>query len=210
MKKIYLFCDSSLAHGDRMLANEAVSQVRILFPMCEVVNMDISPDAETNRKMADTFLQGTFNENGQADGAKVIRQLQNAYASLPNAEAVVLLTARDLFSSILKLSWCFGTANYKMHVCVHSIYRYRSLPQKEKLRCIKRTLRHELGHIFRLANDLKRANTENNHGHHCTAPGCSMRQAGTLREFLQCSAEEECAGTFFCRDCVSDLKRYFS
>lgn len=146
--------------------------------------MDTSPGAESNRKSADTFLQGTFNKNGQADGAIIIRKLQNAYTSLPNATAVVLLTAKDLFSSSLKLSWCFGTANYQKHVSVHSVFRYQGLTKEEKLRCIRRTLRHELGHIFGLANDLRRANTENYHGHHCTAPGCSMRQTGTLRELL--------------------------
>lgn len=208
--RIYLFCDSSLTSEDRSLVTKVISEVCTLFPMCEVINMDTSPGAESNRKSADTFLQGTFNKNGQADGAIIIRKLQNAYNSLPNATAVVLLTAKDLFSSSLKLSWCFGTANYQKHVSVHSVFRYQSLTKEEKLRCIRRTLRHELGHIFGLANDLRRSNTENYHGHHCTAPGCSMRQTGTLRELLQYSAEEERVGTFFCKDCISDLNRYFS
>ena len=78
------------------------------------------------------------------------------------------------------------------------------------LRCVRRTLRHEIGHALGLAMDPKRTNTEKHFGVHCTAPGCSMRQAENLLKLLRFSREEEQQGKWFCPDCLADLEKALS
>lgn len=208
--KIYIFCDSALTFEDRLLIYEAISNLGDLFPMCEFVNLDTVDKKEINRQAADSFLKGTFNEDGKADGSVVLDKLRNAYEVFPNAEAVILMTAKDLYASSLNLNTCYGLANYRKHVTVQSVYHYQKLHKKEKLQCIRRTMRHELGHIFKMADDLKRINTEDRYGHHCTTPGCSMRQIHSFQEKIEYGKEEERSGVYFCKYCLADLNKYFS
>lgn len=120
---------------------------------------------------------------------------------------MLLFTGRDLCLSSQKVSWCFGAGNSGSHTAVCSVYRYESLSPQERLRCIRRTLRHEIGHALGLASNPKRANTEEFFGTHCVCPGCSMRQAGTLEKLLELSQEEEAQGSWFCPDCMAELRR---
>ena len=208
--RIFVFCDSSLSPEDRAILSSAVSELETLFPMCKTENMDCVPRAEKDRQTPDSFLEGTFNGELQADATLVLRKLESAYKTLPNAAAAVLFTGRGLFLSSLNLRWCFGAASHGRRVSVQTVLYYRDLSAAEKARCIRRTLRHEVGHIFGMAWDLKRICTEDRGGHHCTSEGCSMRQAGTLRVLLEHSLEEDRLGTYFCRHCRQDLERHFA
>ena len=184
------------------MISDATSEISKIFPMCEVVNLDEVNGKEINRETADAFLEGTFNEVARADATIILRRMKNAYNTFPNAAALVLFTTYDLHISSINAGWCFGAANYKSHVSVQSVFRYQSLPIMDQFRCIRRTLRHELGHIFGMVSDLNRANIENKFGPHCTNPGCSMRQASNLQELLMRANEEDRLGTYFCKYCM--------
>ena len=209
-KRIYIICDSLLTAEERCLAEEAAEQLRTLFPALDTVGPTDEPAYRQARSQADRMVAEARREDGKADGSLLLKRLETVRRSLPQAAALVLITGSDLYASSLQLSWCFGVANYQRGVCVHSVYRYRKLTREEQLRCLQRTLRHELGHIFGMAKDKSRANTEEHFGPHCTSPGCSMRQAGTLRALLQCAAEEERSGEYFCQYCREDMQKYFS
>lgn len=207
---IYIFCDSSLSSGDRLLVYEAAEDIGKVFSMCKVINMDVTTDKEKNRKIADSCLAGTFNVEERADGVQVLTRLQGVRDKLSDPVAVILITANDLYLSKPKLKWCFGAARYKNRVTVQSVFRYQSLSREQTLHCIRRTLRHELGHIFGMARDLNRVNTEEAAGPHCTAPGCTLRQAGYLWQLLQYSYEEDRLDNYFCKDCLNDLNKHFN
>lgn len=207
--KIYILCDSTLSAVARMMISDAASEIDEIFSMCEVVNLDALNGKEINQKTADAFLEGTFNEVARADATIILRRMKNAYNTFPNAEALVLFTAYDLWISSINAGWCFGAAAYKSHVSVQSVFRYQSLPIMDQFRCIRRTLRHELGHAFNMAIDLNRSNTEDKLGPHCTNPGCSMRQAANLQELLMRANEEDRLGTYFCEDCLADMNKKY-
>ena len=192
------------------MISDAASEIGKIFPMCEVVNLDAVNRKEINQKTADAFLEGTFNEVARADATIILRRMKNAYNTFPNAAALILFTTYDLHISSINAGWCFGAATYKSHVSVQSVFRYQSLPIMDQFRCIRRTLRHELGHTFNMAIDLNRANTEDKLGPHCTNPGCSMRQSSTLQSLLLHAVEEERLDTYFCEECLAELNRYFS
>ena len=192
-----------------MMISDAASEIGKIFPMCEVVNLDEVNGKEINRETADAFLEGTFNEVARADATIILRRMKNAYNTFPNAGALVLFTTYDLHISSINAGWCFGAANYKSHVSVQSVFRYQSLPIMDQFRCIRRTLRHELGHTFGMASDLKRAHTEDKLGPHCTNPGCSMRQSSTLQALLRHATEEDRLGTYFCKECLADMNKEF-
>ena len=192
-----------------MMISDAAAEIGKIFPMCEVVNLDAANGKEINRETVDAFLEGTFNEVARADATIILRRMKNAYNTFPNAVALVLFTTYDLHISSINAGWCFGAALSKSHVSVQSIFRYQSLPIMDQFRCIRRTLRHELGHIFGMVSDLTRANTEDKLGPHCTNPGCSMRQSGTLQSLLLHAVEEDRLDTYFCEECLEELHRRF-
>ena len=199
--KIYITYDSSLSPDDMAVIREATEELNALFPMCTVEHLDsVSGDA---------FLEGTFNEQGRANSNVILQRMHSAFEKLPDMAAAVLITDRDLYSSSLKLKWLFGAANIKRRVTAQSLCRYKDLDEANKSACIRRTLRHELGHCFGMASDLKRVNTEDNSGPHCTVPGCSMRQAENLQVLQMRANGEDRRGMYFCPDCMEDLKRHF-
>ena len=193
-----------------MMISDAASEIGRIFPMCEVVNLDEVNGKEIHRETGDAFIEGTFNELARADATIILRRMKNAYHTFPNAVALVLFTAYDLHISSINAGWCFGAATYKSHVSVQSVFRYQGLPIMEQFHCIRRTLRHELGHIFGMASNLERANTEDKLGPHCTNPGCSMRQSSTLQSLLRHATEENRLESFFCKNCEEDFNEHFN
>jgi predicted Zn-dependent protease/L-ascorbate metabolism protein UlaG (beta-lactamase superfamily) len=206
---IYVLCDTTLRAADRALISRAAGELQKLFPMCRLSDLCAGADTQGRRERADRLFDGTANELGRYDASVVLHRMRRQLAEYPNAASVALFTARDLFASSTKNTWCFGLAGISSRVTVQSICRYGQLTAEEKLLCVRRTLRHELGHTFGMAADPNRPHTEDHFGRHCTVPGCSMRQTGTLRELLQLAREEEQSGSYFCPGCLADLRRRF-
>lgn len=204
---IYIFCDTTMTAPERAVVSRAAKDAEVLFPMCRVEESCAGEDPQGERPRRDGLFDGTKNEHGRYDASLVLRKLEQAQGEFPRAAAVVLFTARDLFASSTKNAWCFGLANSRTHVSVQSVCRYRKLSEEDRLLCVRRTLRHELGHAFGMAMDRRRAHTEVHFGLHCTNPGCTMRQSGTLTELLVLAREEDSAGTYFCAECREDLRR---
>ena len=211
-KRIYIVLDSSLTEAERNAVARAVEDTRQVFPSCtlELTGQGKSAAAEGIRKNMDTYLEGTRQENGRYDASQILRRLESLAQYKKEAAAILLLTGQDLCLNSQGASWCFGAGNGARHTAVCSLYRYQELTAPERLRCVRRTLRHEIGHALGLAMDPKRTNTEKHFGVHCTAPGCSMRQTENLLKLLRFSREEEQQGWWFCPDCLADLEKALS
>lgn len=206
---VHIVFDSSLSPAQQECISRAVADTRAVFPdfALEITGDGKNPRAESIRKNMDSYSEGTRQESGRYDASVILQRLKSLAQYKKDARAILLFTGRDLCLSSQKLSWCFGAANHSARTAVCSMYYYESLSSQERLRCVRRTLRHEIGHALGLAADPKRANTENQFGTHCVCPGCSMRQAGTLKKLLDFSLEEDRRDSCFCPDCLADLRR---
>lgn len=206
---VHIVFDSSLSPAQQACISRAVADTQAVFPdfSLEITGDGKNPRAEGIRKNMDSYSEGAQQENGRYDAAVILKRLKSLAQYKKEARAILLFTGRDLCLSSQKVSWCFGAGNSGSHTAVCSVYRYESLSPQERLRCIRRTLRHEIGHALGLASNPKRANTEEFFGTHCVCPGCSMRQSGTLEKLLELSQEEEARGSWFCPDCMAELRR---
>ena len=212
-KQIHIVLDSSLTEAERDAVARAVEDTRQVFPGCslELTGQGKSAAAAGIRKNMDTYLEGTRQENGRYDASQIRRRLESLAQYKKEAAAILLLTGRDLCPNAQGASWCFSAGNRDRHTAVCSLYRYRELTAPERLRCVRRNLRHEIGHSLGIGMDPKRSNTEMHFGVHCTAPGCSMRQTeNNLLMLLRYSREEEQQGWWFCPDCLADLEKALS
>lgn len=134
----------------------------------------------------------------QYDAVRVLANMRKARKHLTDNDALVLFVEKDLYHPDSKAKWCFGSASDVGNVTVQSVYRYRDLTDEEKLRCIRRTLRHELGHIFKLCKSPGRANTLRNAGMHCTNHNCSMNKTKNTSDLVLHSKLEAYEKNFFC------------
>lgn len=206
---IYILMDSSLTEEERREIAQAAEDNRPVFPGIgmETVNPGQSAAEEKIRKNMDTFIEGTQQESGKYDATRILKRMKSMTERRKEATAILLFIGRDLCLSSQKVNWCLGAGTLKGGRAVCSVFHYRGLTAQERLRCIRRTMRHEIGHTLGLAADLKRKNTEKSGGPHCTAPGCSMRQTGNLKKLLAFSLEEEQREQPFCPDCLEELRK---
>ena len=193
---VCLYFDPAMDPKGRQEVLQALEELPGVFPRLEIRLM---PDP------AEPIAAGLINDKGQYDGTAILRRLEKLQAGLPKGSPALYFTDRDLVLSTGR--WCFGAASLKKGASVQSLYRYRDLSMAERERCIRRTLRHELGHVLGMAGDPSRSNTEERYGCHCTNPGCSMRQTPALRDLLALSAEEEKLADPFCAQCREEMRR---
>ena len=209
---IYIILDTELTGEERRTIVRAAEEAQPMFPGCrlKVVAPGESPEDEAIRKSIDSWFGNSRQDNGRYDASVVLGNMKELAKRRKEARAILMFTGRDLCMSSHKLPWCFGASRVRGGRAVCSVYRYRSLSAPERLRCIRRTMMHEIGHAFGLAADLKRKNTAEHAGPHCTAPGCCMRQTADLPKLLACSLEEEQKGTYFCPNCREELRKALS
>lgn len=105
------------------------------------------------------------------------------------------------------LNFVFGITNREFAASVQSITRFMASVQNEPLRLamIRRTLRHEVGHMFRLPN--RSYNVVQSLGAHCASNVCTMRQGLSIEEWAILTRSEEQQSTHFCNYCLADLER---
>ena len=205
MFPIYICWDRYVTEAEKRAIERAVYEIEPIFG-CDFICYGNKSWNEGRYKSADEIIASApHNENGQADGTNVLNKLEETMRKWTEPGAFVLFTGQDL--KMVNTNWCFGVARMSSRVTVQSTIRYRSLPEKIASDCIKRTLRHELGHIFGCAADPKRTNTEQKLGSHCTNYGCSMRQTMSLQELVD-DLPTENATRCFCSQCMADLRRF--
>lgn len=104
------------------------------------------------------------------------------------------------------LNFVFGIANGR--VTVQSVARYREIANLgDRMAAIKMVAQHELGHVFGMAGNKNRSNTEDNLGMHCTNPGCVMRQGLSVPEWVRHARESYRSGIIYCPQCLADAAK---
>ena len=198
---VYVFCDGSVSAEEREMLVRAMEAAATLFGCWFYMPADgdwgdFSADAVVSR--------APVNSRGQLGASEILTMMKAAFKAKNLKGAMFIFTGKDLY---LKDTWCFGAARVGGGVSVQSMARFRELAPADKQAVISRTLRHELGHIHRLAADHERRNIEKKYGWHCTSPGCTMRQSPTLKALLEHVAEED-PGNCLCELCREDLERF--
>lgn len=117
----------------------------------------------------------------------------------------LLVTSQDLFPRVG--DFVFGEAIPSWGVSVQSVWRFRNagLSIVQQQACIRRVVRHELGHLLGMVSDGRR-NTEEKLGLHCANPVCSMRQGVSVTEWNRLATGESVSSSLFCPDCIADLR----
>jgi len=143
-------------------------------------------------------------ESLQLDSISLLELIQNNPYLRRDPRIDVLFTSIDLGGGI---SWCFGRTSINGHCTVQSTARYQGLAPADKNLAIKAVMFHELGHVFGMAADPRRSNTEENFGNHCTNPGCIMRQGVNIGQWLDNAHAARRYGRIYCPQCLTDAKR---
>ena len=208
MIPIYLFWAAGVSEAEEQWIRRAAAEIPEIFPGCAVR----MPGGRARQRIyfpePEVILAGSFQENGRRNASMILRRLASVGRQMDPEGIWIFFVAEDLSLPSLKLDWCFGAASVKNRVSVQSLARFRGLPEEDLIYCVRRTLRHELGHMFGMAADRKRPGTEEHHGPHCTNPGCSMRQTGTLAKLLATRKEEEGREDYFCPACRAEYEAF--
>ncbi len=203
MFPIYICWDSSLTAAEQRAIQEGVQEIEPLFG-CPFVCYGTRRWTYGSFTCADDIMRyAVRNGKGQANASSILTTMTNVMKDWVEPGAMILFTSQDL--AVRGTNWCFGAARAEARMSVQSVLRYRHLNDEVKSACIRRTMRHELGHIFECAKDLTRSHTEMNLGEHCTNPRCSMRQTLDLPTLIRMTGEEDDRHCF-CSQCLTDLR----
>ena len=205
---VYVYCDSSVTADEREMLVKAMESAAPIFGCCFMFSgsggFEVPGGGRLKKSVDEMVAAAALNDKGQISAKDMLDMASEVFGKMARKGALIVFTSRDLF---LKESWCFGAARVGGSVSVQSMARFRQLEPEVKQAVITRTLRHELGHIHRLAADPDRACTENKYGRHCTRSGCTMRQSVKLSILIE-HAREEDPKNCLCDLCRADLERF--
>ena len=210
MLPIYLMYDSGLDELERTSIHEGLLEFQHVFPTRVIVNFGSEPWSSGNYSSADWYIQHAEIIRGyahrQINADSLLKLMYNEPYQQNDPHVDALFTSADLTSKELKLNFCFGLTNGRF--TVQSVFRYRSLPKYDRKLAIKTVLQHELGHVFGMAWDPNRPNTEEKLGNHCTNRGCIMRQGMNTTEWVNLAREARKMGRLYCPQCLADARKY--
>lgn len=205
MFPIYICWDKHVTEIEKNAIMGAIEEVESIFG-CRVYCYGNTTWLEGKYRSADEIMATIpRRSNGRVDGTRTMDLMVEITKTWTEPGVFILFTGEEL--TMGELNWCFGCARTGKKVAVESTAWYRSLPEWQRRACIAHTLRHELGHTFRCAANLKRSNTVDRLGPHCTNKGCTMRQTGTMDELLA-AIDEEDPRHYFCDQCMDDMRAF--
>jgi len=119
----------------------------------------------------------------------------------------IVITSQDLtaFDCDDWHNFVFGEADGR--VTVQSVARFHQLSDTDRYLAIEAVIHHELGHIYGLAADASRSNTEYNLGPHCTNYGCFMRQGLSLEEWVIHARDAYRLDRIYCPQCLAEARK---
>jgi predicted Zn-dependent protease len=166
-----------------------------------------SPDWYVEKAIRNQELCRNAGYGLQVDAREVNKLFASEpYQNKPHWEVLVInddLSVKNRQSGYL--NYVFGLTDISFPSSVQSVARLIKDVKEGELRdlMIRRLLRHEVGHMFRLPL-WNRGNVEEKLGLHCTNV-CTMRQGMSIQEWAQETIEERNKGVHFCADCRNDL-----
>lgn len=207
MLPIYVMYDSALDEIERTAIHEGLLEFQRVFPARVIINFGSEPWANGSYSSADWYLQHAERmSNQQIIADSLIRLMRNEPFQEETPHIDVMFTSVDLNTNSFHLNFCFGLTNGRF--TAQSVFRYRNLPKNDRVLAIKTVLQHELGHVFGMAFDPRRTNTEEKLGNHCTNFGCIMRQGMNTTEWVNHAREARKMGRLYCPQCLADARKY--
>lgn len=187
---------------------EAMVAFKRLFPQRRITIYGSKPWLATGDYSGpDWYIQAarkvhTTGNRVQLDAHSVLHLLEDEPWQTQCPHVDVFFTSYDLTTQ--GMNFCFGATEGRC--TVQSVYRYRGLNPEDRKLAIKTVVWHELGHVFGLAGDPNRTNTQYLFGGHCTNYGCAMRQGMNLTEWVTIVRELKTAGRIYCPQCMQDMR----
>lgn len=204
MLPIYVMYETELSVFERYCVDKAMQEFKNMFPEREIVIFGFNQWCEGDYSCADWYIEKARVKQStcQIDASGLLDLMQNEPWQWNNPHVDVLFTSKDLFAS--GLNYCFGMTRGRC--TVQSVYRYRYLNTDDRELAIKTVAWHELGHVFGMAGNLRRGNTEYKLGAHCTNYGCVMRQGMNVDEWVRHAKEAKRMGRIYCPQCMLDMR----
>lgn len=208
MLPIRVMWDSGVNDLEAQAICAALEEQNKLFPGLNITVYGASAWCKGEYSSADWYINKTmrvsrpFGEQLNADHLQDLVSNEPWQKEDPHIDIVI--TSRDLtaFDCDDWLNFVFGEADGR--VTVQSVARFRQLSDTDRYLAIRAVIHHELGHIYGLAADVSRSNTEYNLGPHCTNYGCLMRQGLGLEEWVIHAREAYRLGRIYCPQCLAE------
>ena len=200
---VYVLADSSIGAFEKSAIERGTEECAPVFG-CVFIRLFQDSWGDGPFSSADKIIRAAKKDNGIIDVTSAMKIMSDAMRTLKYPGAMMLFTRYDLKNA---QTWCFGVAQTQKMCSIQSTCRYKNMSDEDFVRCVARTMRHELGHLFRCANDDKRSNTIEKLGTHCTNSYCSMRQTMNIDELIN-AARHENPRNCFCAQCREDMRQF--
>lgn len=216
MRELFFFVDERLPKELQKKVKEAAQEASIIYdaPTIYAGSIPISGILGSHFTTAGPVIRKT--EYGvQRDAGKM---LGKTYELLRRGgRRIVFVTVDDLTCLFGQsyLNFCFGLTLGAIGTVI-SIARFTQLPIEEQKIILVGLIMHELGHIYDVASDGRRAHTKYSLGMHCTDKYCVMQQGLTidsLREnFLRVNKAKgnsnNVESKYYCKMCRNDIDKW--
>ena len=211
---LYLFMDDTVPDDRRMMVTEGVRDFSRYVPALTVISPGTAEWSSSLEKVFEDGAERSRTEDGRLLAKEMLNSLEKDCAGWAGmgtggraAGAVIYITMKDL--QVPKMTVCFGLTRVKARISVNSMSRFEDLKDpKEAGLCIRRTMVHELGHMFGAPAPNRLIAAKEDFGKHCTNPGCVMCQTPNLKRLLAAAQKEFRNDHLFCAMCRRDLRKF--
>ena len=209
---VNIMYDSGISKEEARAIIVGIEQIMEIFPGRQFINYENKPWSRGDYSSADWYVRhaSVLSRSGKVQlvADSILNLLNREPWQKMSPHIDVFFVSRDLTAEAGNgrfLNFCFGKAQGR--ATVQSVARFRYLESDKKFLAIKTLVQHELGHIFGLAANPERSNTEYIFGNHCTNPGCVMRQALTAGDWTRNALESWRNEMIYCPQCMEDARR---
>lgn len=206
---IYVACSSRLKDREVAAVKRGAEDFGKLVG-CDIRFLGTKKWEEGKIHSADEFLaKGKLRNNAktgykQLDTQSMSNMIANEVGTWKKKGTFVLVTDDDLYFP--GIDWCFGSAYRGMVVMSVARFRMNNVDSKTADLCIRRTVNHELGHVYKAVRSNRKTAVEK-HGMHCTNKLCTMCRTSNTAELKRVAIAEN-GEPHFCAECEKSMKDY--
>lgn len=202
---IFVSCDDGVMKDEYQAAlNGIIDVVGLSGSNRKILSLGNKPWSCGDYSSVEWYLSRTKQRGKQFDGDQLCRMFtEEPWQKYPETHLDVVIVSKDIYAR--GLNWCFGCTSSGI-VSIQSVFRFRGEERQVKLDLIKRTLRHETGHLLGIPGPVgSHPRIYEKGGAHCNHL-CTMRQGWSLSEFKAQMIQEQKTGVIFCQDCLNELR----
>ena len=211
---LYLFTDSTVPDDLRGWVAEGVRDFSRYVPGLTLVRKESEFWNDGIGKVFADGVQRSLTAEGKLLAKEMLTALDEGSKGWKGmgqgaeaAGAVIYITMKDL--TVPKMTVCFGLTRVKARVSVNSMSRFTNVKDRQSAAlCVRRTVVHELGHMFGAPAPNRVIAAVEDFGKHCTDPDCVMCQTPNLDRLLEAAQREYRNDELFCSRCRRDIRRF--